>query len=254
MALTAKQENFATHYAAYRNPAAAYRHSYDVATTTHQAVVQSAAATVLSHVDIAKRIAELDAQRDIAMQYDVTDVQRVWLDIATADPNELASTRVGCCRHCRGHDFGYQWREREYMEQLQQVERHNRLNPKAAEPLPDPGGGFGFNATLPPVPECPECHGEGLERYVPRDTTKLSPGGRLLFCGVKKGRHGPEIIIADKMRALENVTKMMGGFIENVKQDTTLRLIAESADLERITDPKEAAKLYMAMVRGIAPK
>lgn len=254
MALTLKQENFATHFVAYRHAESAYRHSYDVTPQTLQSSVRAGACEVMAVPAVAQRIAELEAQRDLALTYDVADTQRLWLDIATADPNELISLKVGCCRYCRGFEHGFQWREREYVEAVNAVEWENRrVSKKRAQPLPDFGGGFGFNATLAPVPDCPECHGEGIERVVARDTTKLTPGGRLLYGGVKKTKNGVEIIIADRTKALENFTRMQGGFVDKSRIDVSVTLAAASVQLQT-TDPVEASRVYQDMIKGIAHK
>lgn len=254
MALTLRQENFATHYVAYRHPESAYRHSFDVGPDTLQASVRQMASEQMGNLAVASRIAELEAQRDLALSYDVADTQRLWLDIATADPNELISLKVGCCRYCRGFEHGFQWREREYVEAVTAIEWENRrVSKKLAQALPDFAGGFGFNATLAPIADCPECHGEGIERVVARDTTKLSPGGRLLYGGVKKTKNGLEIIIADRTKALENFTRMQGGFVDKSRIDVSVTLAAASVQLQT-TDPVEASRVYQDMIRGIAHK
>ncbi len=167
-----------------------------------------------------------------------TDVLLKFLDVWNADPDELLGLRVGCCRYCYGEGFLYQWREREYIEAIVD-----------GEPMPDVLGGFGFDHTRPPRKDCPECRGEGLERLVPRDTSKLSPGARALFGGVRKTRHGIEIIMGDRHKALENVARILGAFSDKVELAGTLATVAASIKLST-DDPAEAARQYQALIKS----
>ena len=148
----------------------------------------------------------LEAKRG---KFNVTTQQvlhRLWL-IASADPNELIELRRVNCRHCNGVDFEYQWREREYLKAVKAAER-------GGEELPDYAGGFGYDDTLDPVPECPECRGEGVERVIPKDTRNLSPSGRALFAGVEKTAQGLKVKTHDQLAALEKIGKHLGMFVD----------------------------------------
>jgi len=187
--------------------------------------------------------------------FTVAEALERWLTIALANPDELIGLRVGCCRHCHGEGFGYQWKEREYLAALDEAERLQRIDPKGAArgdyPFPDPAGGFGFRHAKPPNPDCPECEGEGVERVVARDTSKLSPGALALFGGVKKTRQGLEIIIADRGKALENVTRMLGGFNDKVRVDGSIgAMLAIVKAMPR--DPQEASRAYMELIAANA--
>lgn len=249
MTLTASEEAFCQHYAVHRDGAAAYRHAYNTDRDSKKTTHQVAASKMLSLAKISQRIEEIisASTKDTQAALTLAEIQQLWRDIALADPNELIGLKVGCCRYCWGVNHQYQWREREYMEEVAKAERIAKRDPDY--PFPDPSGGLDFNHTIAPNPECPECRGEGVDRVVARDTSKLSPGARLLYGGVKKKRDGIELIIADKQKALENLTRMMGGFKDNVKVDGSIAAAAAFVRLET-KDPNEAAKAYADFIAG----
>lgn len=250
--LTAKQEAFCLAYASHRNGVRAYRAAYDVRSDTKDATCHQGAHKLLRDPKIMARIDDLAAQAAKAPDgevYDASWCRARWADIAKADPRELIGLRVGCCRYCHGDGHGYQWKQREYLEALANAERAARKDPSVQ--LPDIAGGFGFNQTKAPDPDCPECHGEGVERFVPRDTNNLSPQALLLYGGVKVKRDGYEIIIADRTKALENVTRMAGGYKDNVRLDGSIETMSRVVKLEA-TDPAEASRLYQELMRSPA--
>lgn len=248
-ALTPSKEKFCQHFVTHRDQTAAYRHAYNQRPDTKDKTINESASRLMRDPDIISRIEELQNQAPDVVETVLTlaQIQQLWRDIALADPNELIGLKVGCCRYCWGVNHQYQWREREYLEEVAKAERLSKRDPDY--PFPDPTGGLDFNHTIAPNPECPECRGEGIDRVVARDTSKLSPGARLLYGGVKKKRDGNELIIADKQKALENLTRMMGGFKDNVKVDGS---IAAAAALVRLDtkDPNEAAKAYADFIAG----
>jgi len=250
--LTAKQEKFAQEYVTDRNGVRSYRAAYSVRSDTKDATCENGASKLLRDPRIAARIDELAneaAKAPGGAVYDAAWCRDRWARIAQADPRELIGLRVGACRYCWGEKHRYHWRAREYDEALAAAEKLARRDPDT--PLPDPGGGLDFNATRDPNPDCPECHGEGLERPVPRDTNKLSPDALLLYGGVKVKRDGYEVLIADRTKALENVTRMAGGYKDNVRLDGSLTGMLAVAKIET-TDPKEAARLYQELMASPA--
>ncbi len=248
-ALTPSKEKFCQHFALHRDQRAAYRHAYNVRPDTKGTSIDTGASKLMRDPEIIGRIEELQNQAPDVVETVLTlaQIQQLWRDIALADPNELIGLKVGCCRYCWGVNHQYQWREREYLEEVAKAERLAKRDPDY--PFPDPTGGLDFNHTIAPNPECPECRGEGVDRVVARDTSKLSPGARLLYGGVKKKRDGIELIIADKQKALENLTRMMGGFKDNVKVDGSIAAAAALVRLET-KDPNEAAKAYADFIAG----
>lgn len=250
--LTAKQEAFCQSYACDRNGVRAYRAAYNVRSDTKDATCENGASKLLRDPRIVARIDEIANAAAVApggALYDAAWCRARWADIAQADPRELIGLRVGCCRYCWGVDGGYQWHEREYAEALDAAERAAKRDPDAK--LPDMAGGFGYNHTAAPNPDCWKCRGEGVERFVPRDTSNLSPQALLLYGGVKVKRDGYEIIIADRTKALENVTRMAGGYKDNVRLDGSLTGMLAVAKIET-TDPIEAARRYQELMASPA--
>ena len=184
------------------------------------------------------RLAELGENMAEETEFTIARAMQTYLDIFEADPNELIGLRVGCCRHCYGDGHGYQWREHEYL-------AATTLAEKADKELPDIAGGFDYDHTLPPLEDCPECRGEGISRIIPQDSRKLSPGGKILFQGVKHTKDGPQIIFADKNKALESAAKIVGAFVERVKVEG----VTANVDLTGMT-ATEAAKAYADMIKG----
>ncbi|MGO2336494.1 terminase small subunit [Providencia sp.] len=128
---------------------------------------------------------------------------KAW-NLATFDANELSQYRRGCCRHCWGFGYQYQWRDAVEFEekQLEAVERKKR------EPLDV--GGYGYNHTKEPNSECPRCHGEGIGQPFFPDTRKLNPDAALAYSGVKLGKNGVEILSINRERMFEAVMKRLG--------------------------------------------
>lgn len=253
MVLTAQQEQFAQHYAVHRNGSAAYRHAYNVRPETSDQSIAVNASKLLGDANVTLRILEIvdAATANLDATRDLTAAARAWWDIWTADPDELIGLRVGACRHCWGDDHGFQWKEHEYLKAMEDWERLVKITPDL--PMPDIGGGFGYRRTAAPNATCPVCEGEGLERVVARDTSKLSPGARKLYGGVKQTRNGVEIIMADKVKALENATRMLGGFTDKVRLDGSISAMVAAVSLEG-KDPAEAARAYLEMVNTVAVK
>lgn len=246
--LTAKQEKFAELYAESRNGAASYFAAYECGADTKSQTIYSEASRLLADRKVAARINELIEASAAVNSINLQKLQRLFLDLALSDPNELIGLRIGCCRFCHGERHGYQWREREYLEALGKWERL-RPSEQSEKPMPDIGGGFGFDHTAPPRDDCPECKGEGVDRVVPRDTRFLSPGARLLYGGVKAKKDGLEIILGDRQKALENVARILGAYKDKV---SVTGVLATAQAVIDAPDAATAAKLYQEMVAAIA--
>ena len=78
-------------------------------------------------------------------------LEQMWR-LATFDANQLSQYRRGSCRYCWGFGHQYQWRDAvEYEEKrLEALERKRR------EPVDV--GGYGYDHTSAPNPECPRCN------------------------------------------------------------------------------------------------
>lgn len=187
-------------------------------------------------------------ERAEAQGFTIQHAIQLYLDIFFADPNELVALKVGCCRYCHGLGGQYQWREREYLEETRKSAERPRQGP------PDIAGGFGYDATRAPSPECQECHGEGIPREVVRDTEHLSEEGRLLYGGVKRTNSGLQVIVADRMAALDRACKLAGFSKDTIALESAGILAAPMNVLNlRGVDPEAAAKAYQDLVKGLAP-
>lgn len=244
--LTEKELAYVEHFVNYRSRFQAYRHAYDW-TVDNPASHRASANEVHArpHVQMA-----INYRLQLMIEDNGQNVS--WLlgrllSIVTADPRELIGLKVGCCRYCHGDGHGYQWKEREYAEALDDYQDQVNRNILHAK-LPDIGGGFGFNQTLPPNPECPECHGEGVERVVARDTDNLSDEALLLYGGVKMRRDGGyEIIMPDKGKVYEMIGRIMGAFNDNLRVDHTMKSLQAVVAMQD-QSPQDAARAYMDFV------
>lgn len=130
-------------------------------------------------------------------------LEQMW-QLATFDANQLSQYRRGACRYCWGFGHHYQWRDAVEFEEkrLEAVERDKRE--------PEDSGGYGYDHTREPNPECPRCNGDGIgQPYFP-DTRKLPAASRLAYSGVKVGKNGVEITAISRERMFEAVMKRLG--------------------------------------------
>lgn len=162
---------------------------------------------LLGKPEIQEAIAKAQAERADRTKITADKVLEHWWAIATAEANELSQLRRVNCRHCWGEDFGYQWRQGEYDRECDEAVKEERR-------LPEELGGFGFDPTRPAHPDCPHCAGEGEEVVFFADTRKLTGAARKLYAGVKKTKDGLELRTRDQDKAMENVARHLGMFID----------------------------------------
>ncbi len=164
----------------------------------------AAARRLYRHVSVNKAIRNAMEAREKRTHITQDAVLNWWWDIATANANEISEFRRLCCRHCWGIENKYQWiNEQEYQE-----ESEKRTNNGKPAPLDD--GGYGFNSTLDPNPDCPRCNGEGQGRAHFHDSRDLSISARRLYAGVKQGKFGLEVITRNQDEALKMVGQHLG--------------------------------------------
>lgn len=246
--LTLKQEKFIDAYIETRDYHEAYSLAFDCSKMRPSSITTEGWRLLRNPTvaqEIARRLEVIGEAADEKMGFDAVQALQMFLDIARADPNELIGLRVGACRHCWGVMHEYQWRtESEWEEAVSKAE-------KAGQPLPEMTGGFDYDHTRAPNSDCPYCRGEGRSRVVPQDTRKLSPGGRLLYQGVKHTKEGPVVLLADKTKALENAAKIVGAFVERL--DLSGSVSVAKPDLTGLT-ATDAAATYAAFVAGVDKK
>lgn len=200
--LTLKQRKFVNEYCVDENAAqAAIRAGYAEGSAC------MAGSRLLKEPKI-KRAVE-DRMREVAIAAGATPewVVSQWVQIASADPNDLVQIRRSCCRHCHGYGHKYQWTEGEYTLAVDKAVSEGKTPP-------DGMGGFGFNQQADPHPECPKCGGAGIERVYMSDSRKLTGAARLLYSGAEKTRSGIKISMRDRDAALNNIARYLGMMVE----------------------------------------
>ncbi|MBW5843060.1 terminase small subunit [Yersinia kristensenii] len=164
----------------------------------------AAARRLYRHVSVNRAIRDAMEAREKRTHITQDAVLNWWWDIATANANEISEFRRLCCRHCWGIDNKYQWiNEQEYQEESEKSTNNGK-------PAPLDDGGYGFDSTLDPNPDCPRCNGEGQGRAHFHDSRDLSISARRLYAGVKQGKFGLEVITRNQDDALKMVGQHLG--------------------------------------------
>lgn len=155
-----------------------------------------------------------------------------WKMIVDHDPRELTTYRRRCCRYCWGTDHVYQETPAEHRERLRQYTVENERAEEQSKPLPvwDDTIELGFNGTLKPSPDCPECWGEGEGRAHYGDLDNLSAEAAMALEGVKKGKDGIEIQTISRKDALDALSKHVGFYEKNKDVGPALTLDIETLD------------------------
>lgn len=162
------------------------------------------ASRMYRNAKVSRAISDALEARERRTQITQDAVLKMWWDIATADANQITEYRRLCCRHCWGFGFQYQWRDAvEYEEAAEKAKT-------AKKPAPRDNGGYGFDATLDPNPDCPRCNGAGEGRAHFHDTRDLKGAARRLFAGIKEGKFGIEVITRNQDDALKMVAQHLG--------------------------------------------
>ncbi|EPJ0400934.1 terminase small subunit [Providencia rettgeri] len=162
------------------------------------------ASRMYRNAKVNRAITDALADRERRTQITQDAVLKMWWDIATADVNELTEYRRLCCRHCWGFGFNYQWRDAvEYDDAVKKAMA-------ASKPPSQDVGGYGYDDTLDPNPDCPRCNGAGIGRAHFHDTRDLTGAARRLFAGVKEGKFGVEVITRNQDDALKMVAQHLG--------------------------------------------
>jgi phage terminase small subunit len=134
---------------------------------------------LLKKVEVQDAIERRMAAVFAVAEVDAAMVVRELYEVATADPRDLMRVEIDCCRYCYGISHRYQYTPAEFDRALVEALR-------VGAPAPELAGGICYNAKLPPVEDCPECFGRGLERVVVTDSRKLSKAAAKLMASVKQ--------------------------------------------------------------------
>lgn len=205
--LTAQEEIFAQ-AAITMSFADAYRIAYDTDRDGGRKWADPSRVAYRPHVQ--QRMIELQNEAAKKLKIDRDWLLQWWFLRMIYNPAEITAWAAGACRHCWGDGHGFQWRTHEYMDRVARAEA-------SGEPLPDIGGGFGYNATATPHPDCSNCDGKGIGRADFADTTSLSPAARAAFEGVEQTRDGIKLKMADKQKAAEQFAKLSGFDVQQVR-------------------------------------
>lgn len=220
--------------------------------------INSEAYAILNRPHVALRIEEIRKSIAERVIYKAVDVIDSWMDIHTADAAELTHIRRWCCRYCHGDNGRYQWiDEEEFARAVAEVIDANAARPskRAERPLPDVGGGFGYDRVAAPNPACSHCQGDGIVDVFIADTSSLSPRARRLFAGVKTTQHGIEIKTRDQDAALQNIAKYLGMLAERHMHggDPNNPTPIAATSLTGEMSAKDASKLYGAYMAAVKP-
>ncbi|WP_226331380.1 terminase small subunit [Klebsiella grimontii] len=154
---------------------------------------------LLTNPNVAQAIAQQQKASIVRTLGSADEVLEQMWRLATFDANQLSQYRRGSCRYCWGFGHQYQWRDAvEYEEK-----RLEALERKLREPLDV--GGYGYDHTSAPNPECPRCNGDGIGQPFFADTRKLAPDAALAYSGVKLGKNGVEITATGSAFAGANI-------------------------------------------------
>lgn len=174
-----------------------------------------AGARLLRDVKIARAIGAAKAERARVAGLSNNMVLDRLMDISFADPRELCEVQRGACRCCWGTGFLYQ---RTVGEMERERTHHDAMVDagKASGDF-DERGGAGYTPKKEPNVDCPECFGDGSERVVFKDTSRLSRQGAALFAGVKTTKDGLEIKMHDQPATLMQLGRHLGLFDDKLR-------------------------------------
>ncbi|MGZ9712992.1 terminase small subunit [Glaciimonas sp. GNP009] len=185
---------------------AAIRSGYSVKTANEQSV------RLLANVSVKHAFDAIMNDRIEQGIFDGDKIIQNWVTISQIDPNSLTQHRRVACRYCHGANHRYQYTpaEMEDAKVIHDDENWSRIAKKLDALDWDNKGGLGFNGTLDPHPDCPECWGEGVGSLFFADTRKLSPENLPLFAGVKQTKDGLEILTHSQADSLDKLARHFG--------------------------------------------
>jgi len=250
--LTASQEAFCVKFVATGNKFVAYKEGFPKGGEMKDSNIHRAASRLLQLPKIVARINQLRDKVAERAGIDAAAVIKRLGEIAFADANELTSYRRYNCRHCNGRDHRYQWTdENEYAMACAQVIDYNALGPKKKRTMPNDEGGYGYRKHSDPVPDCPMCHGDGVEVLHIADTRKLSADGKALYAGTKKTKEGIEVKMQDQAVALKLLAQHFGVIgAENVTNVNVNASVTTIPDMVVPMSAAEASKFYQDIMQG----
>jgi phage terminase small subunit len=254
--LTPKQAKFARSFFETGKASESYRASYDAEGMADSSVA-TASSDLLKHPEVMAYLADMASSAEWAAMLSVSWVLKQYMQIATADVNELVESRRTCCRHCYGIGHAYQWKDidewalalAKTMETnaARELTNSRATKPLPPEPLPSDAGGFGYWATKEPVETCTECFGVGHTEMYIHDTRKLKGAAKLLYAGLKPTASGVQVLTRNQDAALDYLAKYLG-----IDRKTLELTGPNGGPIKSISvatsDPAEAAKMYASLM------
>lgn len=201
--------------------------------------------SVMAAITMAKR------RRATRLGIQAEEVLRRWVLAMRADINELSQLRIGACRYCWGHDHRYQFTAEELRRaQFNHAQAQLKL-PEHKRREFDDHGGDGYDANRKPYSkangqeeDCPECHGDGIQRVIYRDSRHLSEGARYLYQGVDVDKNGSiKLRIRDQGEIEKLVAQHLGILLAPKEREFTLPNAAVVSDVREMTDEELEAEL-----------
>lgn len=179
--LTLTEEAFLTEYLRNgENGTAAWIYSHPGTSPSLAAIY---AHKLLRKGKVSTRLAAERARLTRTHEMDRDGLLQELLLIVRADPNELTQMRQVACGHCYAG-----------------------------------AGGRGDALYVEPDPDCERCAGDGMAVPWYADTRKLSAQARALFAGVKTTKDGAQVLMHDKMAALDRIARILGAYKEDNEQ------------------------------------
>jgi phage terminase small subunit len=202
-----QEEMFLRHWcSSYGAPeASAVYAGYPAATAKAQAF------RMLANARINRRLAEIE--REMMLNASI-DGENLFREIVTQNLR-IARAKVPIqvwnppCRYCYGDNHEYQRTHAEFEKDWDShCTKPIRINRNTGKPIRvpifDPMGGDGYDPTLPPNSECPECKGEGDTKHPIvriKDSRFFTAEERELFQGAEVTKSGVKTIWKDQSQA-----------------------------------------------------
>lgn len=213
--LSPNEEKFCKYMLTAKSEKVAYRDAYPESVKLTDRQVTQKVWALLNRPAIAERVQELRDGAAKAAQFGLREILLELVDIATADPNEIIQHRRICCRYCHGEKHRPLWDWSEYVLELETALAKNTEPPAPVSGL---RGGVGYDKSLPPHPNCPECYGDGVGEVWLADTRQLRGKAAKLYSGVKVTKNGIEVLMRDQDAALRNLGLALGAFNDKAKE------------------------------------
>jgi len=202
-------------------------------------------------------ITTLASARARRLGIDADELMRLWAAIVTFDANEISQLRRVCCPYCWGENHQRQYTPSglEEAQKKHDRERARRLKANADDDIGDfpEYTDAWYDKRKPPVEDCPECHGEGVEEVFYNDTRNLSPAARLVYRGVDVGKDGIKMLMLSTEKAMDNLARALGLFKEK-DVEVNINMVPEDDLYRRYDDRMAQARARQTAVlteRGI---